>query len=272
MTMLRFLRKHTGIDLLNECLSLPDEVDPKDNAYKKTDPNYLFEEMSSYLKELSENPNKLDKIFELVNGGLDNMIKKDVDSPNLKELLIDFVNNNAKTCAPDELRPISDPKLKKLTRLVNKALLYTGDKSPCVKAFPGDFKTAPELLQNVNVSIHAEFAEWVSTGYYLPAGVTFSLHVNSGNLDGWFIRIGSHSDDIGECDTYKRYPVVSLVKYLKSSMSFSSAFGGLIYFESSSPGNLEVTLNNVVEAPVFAITKPETISNWENRRNAPGLW
>ena len=100
----------------------------------------------------------------------------------------------------------------------------------------------------------------------MPAGVTLNLEVNSDKLDGWSIRIGPHSDYIGECESYKRYPWVSLVKNLKST------FGGLIYFESSSPGSLQVVLNNVVEAPIFAITKPETISNWINRRNAPGLW
>ena len=55
-------------------------------------------------------------------------------------------------------------------------------------------------------------------------------------------------------------------------MSFSSPFGGLVYFESSAPSSLNVLISNVVESPFIDFTKPETINDWNRRRLAPGPW
>ena len=116
------------------------------------------------------------------------------------------------------------------------------------------------------------FQERLSTGYYLPAGTILLLTADSASFDGWSIRIGAHTDDLSHCEKLSRWPCVTTCKAITQQMSFSSPFGGLIYFESSGPGNLSVGMNNVVESPFIDLTKPSTIEDWPRRRQATGLW
>jgi hypothetical protein len=57
-------------------------------------------------------------------------------------------------------------------------------------------------------------------------------------------------------------------------MTISSSFGGLIYFNSPPDGgSLDVTMNNVIEAPFYDLTNQETVANWKNQgRNKPAIW
>ena len=80
-------------------------------------------------------------------------------------------------------------------------------------------------------------------------------------------------DDLGQCCSLPRWPIVCTEKKLDSrQMSISSPFGGLIYFDSPNAGSIVVNLSNVVESPFIDLTKNETIDDWSRRRNAPGLW
>ncbi len=89
------------------------------------------------------------------------------------------------------------------------------------------------------------------------------------------VRIGSHDDNLGESEEleeYKRWPVLTSTRKLARNMSFSSPFGGLVYFESPGPSSLSVYISHVIESPFIDLTKPETINDWERRGLAPGLW
>jgi hypothetical protein len=130
----------------------------------------------------------------------------------------------------------------------------------------------PSLLEDVEVNFQTKFAERLSTGYYLPAGVNLLIRVTSGNIKGWQVRIGGHTDDLSWCEYLRRFPCVSTCKSLETEMSISSPYGGLVYFESPAAGNLSAYLTNVLEAPYIDLQMPETINDWKRRRQAPGLW
>ena len=51
------------------------------------------------------------------------------------------------------------------------------------------------------------------------------------DLDGWFLRVGAHSDDVSSCDGLNRWPILSIRKSLKDELSVCSPFGGLIFFQ-----------------------------------------
>jgi hypothetical protein len=86
--------------------------------------------------------------------------------------------------------------------------------------------------------------------------------------------IGSHSDDLSNCNEIKRWPCVTICKELASSnLVLSSPFGGLIYLISpENGGQINFTMNNIVESPFIDLTQPNTVNDWERRKNASGLW
>ena len=151
-------------------------------------------------------------------------------------------------------------------------------KAPGIEEFPGDFKKLPELQYQVQMSFNTRFQEWLSTGYYLSAGVTMALEVASetpGNLSKWKVRIGAHYDDLccsySDCETFRRWPCITMTKGLEPHLKISSPYGGLVFIESPPEGgSIKVQLSNVVEAPFFDLTKPETIKDWPRRINSPG--
>ena len=56
-------------------------------------------------------------------------------------------------------------------------------------------------------------------------------------------------------------------------MCFSSPFGGLVYFECTAEAlPIKVSISNVVESPLIDLQRPETISDWNRRKNSIGLW
>ena len=53
----------------------------------------------------------------------------------------------------------------------------------------------------------------------------------------------------------------------------SSAFGGLIYLASPKGSSfIKLRLDNVLKAPYFDLSKPSTMTNWDNDAKSPGLW
>ena len=148
-----------------------------------------------------------------------------------------------------------------------------GEKAPGIKQFPGDFKQKPVLEERRRVTISTAFSERVSTGLYLPAGVQLQLTVNEGDVSGWMLRIGAHTDKLSDCDKLTRWPSVTVERQLSKNMSMSSPFGGLVFLESpASGGSLKLTLSNVCEAPFVDVQQSETVNDWMRRREAPGLW
>ncbi|CAF1006076.1 unnamed protein product [Brachionus calyciflorus] len=266
MALHRFLVKNTGITFTKDTLFIPDEINVSESKPHLSNFDHA-------LSEVSKNSQKLAEYSDTISQGLGKYLNdsKKLDEDKLK--ILKQLNSRCRNLIPNENNPISESDKKMAINLLGKSLCcFEGEKAPGIEIFPGDFKQLPDLLQNVLIKIESNFSEWISTGYYLPAGICLNVQVKSGDLEGWSIRIGSHSDDNSRCESYKRWPCISLVKTLQNIMNFSSPYGGLVYFESSKPGCLEIQLSNVVESPYFDLTKKETIDNWSKNRNAPGLW
>lgn len=104
--------------------------------------------------------------------------------------------------------------------------------------FPGKFTIEPELKQDIKFNFQTKFSERLSTGYYLPAGINLLINVDYISNDQiWSIMIGSHSDDLSNCNQIKRWPSVTICKELTSSnLVISSPFGGLIFVLSPEHG------------------------------------
>lgn len=131
----------------------------------------------------------------------------------------------------------------------------------------------PDLLENVELELTCNFAERLSTGYFLPAGVPLVVDVKQDITKGWMLRIGAHTDDLTNCSDFNRWPCITQCDVLNTGRAcFSSPYGGLIYLESPGQGQIKLCLKNVLEAPFYDLTKPETIRDWNRRRNSPGLW
>ena len=147
-------------------------------------------------------------------------------------------------------------------------------KAPNIDEFPGDFSTAdpPETTFGV-VTIKSKFDEFHSTGYYIAAGSSVRVVVLDGNPNGWEVRVGCHTDDLSTEPNLHRWPLITTNVKLQRSFNLSSAFGGLIYLESpKGSSTIKIKFENVIEAPFFDLTKPETITQWAKRRESPGLW
>lgn len=263
--MFRFLKEHTGIIFTSEILSLPNEVSVCQNRAKHSHFDYAFE-------RVIKNPEKLVKYCSTIDKGIFTVTQEGVLD---KEKISNFqqlLEQNSNMIVPSSDKPIKTCEEKAVVNLIGKCLVCIGDqKAPGVHDFPGDFEVMPELLENIDLQIETRFGEWVSTGYYLPAGINLKAKIE-GNLNGWSIRIGAHSDNIENCDFLTRWPCITVTKDLANEMTLCSPFGGLVYFESTRSGSIKVSLTNVVTAPYFDLTKPETIKNWNERKNAPGLW
>ncbi len=147
-------------------------------------------------------------------------------------------------------------------------------KAPYIEEFPYNFSNIhkPETTCAV-ISIKSKFDEFHSTGYYMAAGELVKIAVLEGNPNGWEVRVGCHTDDLSAEKSIHRWPLITTNVKLKKSFSLTSAFGGLIYLESPKGNStIKIKLENVIEAPYYDIKKPDTISQWHERRKAPGLW
>ncbi len=110
-------------------------------------------------------------------------------------------------------------------------LSLEGEKAPGVDYFPDDFDSPPKLLDDVEIRLHADFQERISTGFYLSAGNKLEIEVIDGDCKDWNIRIGSHTDNLTQSGEYQRWPVISFERSLRPKSVISSSFGGLIYLE-----------------------------------------
>ncbi len=177
---------------------------------------------------------------------------------------------------PSQKVPITDSVSRTHLSLLGKCLDLTSNiKAPGIDNFPGDFDKLPELMVGVRISLSTQFAmDRLSTGYYLPAGCQLSVRLMTGGTDMWAIRIGAHTDQLEGSEALCRWPNVSVLKVLNDDEIFvSSAYGGLVYFESlKADVSIEAIIGNVVESPYFDLTLPATVDDWPRRMNAPGLW
>ncbi|XP_066296501.1 TRPM8 channel-associated factor 1-like [Branchiostoma lanceolatum] len=190
---------------------------------------------------------------------------------------------NLERCLPGYLpclgEEIKNKTLKRCQRgtvaVASMFLERSSSKAPGIEEFPGDFESEPQL-QCATVTINSKRQERHATGYYLPAGkclLVKSCNTGSGTISGWKIRVGAHTDKLSVQHKLRRWPNISVVKKLDHETQLFSPYGGNIYLESpQEPSLLCITLENVVEAPCFDLTEPETVNNWQMSCQSPGLW
>ncbi|ESO88465.1 hypothetical protein LOTGIDRAFT_165593 [Lottia gigantea] len=144
---------------------------------------------------------------------------------------------------------------------------------PGIANFPGDFESTPSKT-SVTLTLSSYQEDVHPTGYYVQAGDSLAVSVLSQNGKGWTVQIGAHSDCLSGQSELKRWPNVVCCKPLNEQCTIVKAtFGGLVYFTSpSNQQSITVQLDNVIQAPLFDLTLPTTIEQWNGRRQAPGLW
>ncbi len=275
----KFLRDYTGILLTKDCLWL----DCENDELKVSDNRSKHAHFDIALERVCANPNKVEKYSSTISNGIDLLRKEELLSI---EKILEVKDSLQSQCAefgwnvnPVAKKPVKSENERGVVRLLGKCLCHAEcEKAPGVDDFPGDFREPPDLLENVRLNLKCEFDdEMISTGYYVPAGVNLLINVcecENGDLSLWSCQIGAHTDDLSDCGEYKRWPSVMVKRRLNADqLSVYSPFGGLVYFRCASKSQLRVILNNVVESPMFDLTRRETVDEWtENRVKAPGLW
>ncbi|KAK6176555.1 hypothetical protein SNE40_014817 [Patella caerulea] len=193
------------------------------------------------------------------------------------QLLRDMIAENGKDNIPSERTPISST-MGKSTIYVHEALAKTGNgpsQMPGVDNFPGDFVFDPPRI-STEIIIESMIDACHPTGFYVRAGDEISIEVlNDQSIDtGWEIQVGSHTDRLHTSLSMKRWPIIAKrFKITVRQIKTRTPFGGLLYVRSPRyKGRLVLHVRNVVQAPYFDLTRPETINNWHENRQAPGLW
>ena len=149
-------------------------------------------------------------------------------------------------------------------------------KMPGIGQFPGDFACCPPTM-HVVVEIDSRLRDYHATGYYLPAGgaLIVTMVTPPSDVTGtWSVSVGCHRDTLEQAQSQRRWPNVVVTRGLIGQhTTVTSPYGGLVYVESPDVGgSVLLELDNVVEAPYFDLTDPESVADWSRRRSAPGLW
>lgn len=113
--------------------------------------------------------------------------------------------------------------------------------------------------------------EWLGTGLYVPPGGKICVS-SGGDIKGWSVRIGAHTDDISGRDVWQRWPRVSSLVPLtgSSQISMYTPFGGNVYLVrcSKASKDLKATFSgNLVQQPAVSIEKGVHVD-----LKSPGGW
>ncbi|GAB4469411.1 MAG: hypothetical protein OHK0029_42030 [Armatimonadaceae bacterium] len=147
---------------------------------------------------------------------------------------------------------------------------------PSAASFPGAVPaSAPRVTRTRDID--TTVPNWHSTGLYAAPGevITFRLPADAVKR-GLSVRIGSHTDSLWHLPKWERFPEVSTQRPLNAAVvRVASPFGGSVFIDvpgKSTGGTVAVTVENVVEAPLFVRGKTD-IAEWKRAiRLAPGPW
>ena len=204
--------------------------------------------------------------------------------PKIIDDITEMVEHHAKTwhCIPSRSKPVKTPEGRALASIMCHIYIRLGEYNtkkiaPDIDQFPGDFETSPTLVTvSLTATNKGQPATSYPTGYYLPAGQDLIVTRTTTNTKPWKIVVGCHSDQLYNKEkTWRRWPYIQVVTTLKQEKTtVRSPFGGLIYLrcEKGVSDTLGVKLENVVPAPLLDATVSETVGDWDNRRDDPGLW
>lgn len=127
------------------------------------------------------------------------------------------------------------------------------------------------------VSIDTNIQTWHSTGLYAKAGVVITIETGEAIAENKLkVQIGCHTDDISSLDVWRRPPeIVKSLAFNANKTEIASAFGGLIYIDSSAKtdlGTIKLQISNAVAAPHFKLGET-TNKEWTGGiRDLPGPW
>lgn len=145
--------------------------------------------------------------------------------------------------------------------------------APGVEHFPGAVaESVPRTAGTVE--IEGTPSGWVSTGLYAAPGEAVTIQVLSGDVRGWAVRIGAHTDSIQRHDRWKRWPRITRRLDLDGATStVASPFGGLLYVEAGrgAVGPLALGFRGVIDAPFFSLRETSRI-DWKVEREDPAPW
>ena len=150
--------------------------------------------------------------------------------------------------------------------------------SPAAADFPGlPPADAPRLTRTVTVD--TAVPRWHSTGLYAAPGEVITVTVPATAADAKLhVRIGCHKDLLWseKIAAWKRVPEITRsFPITKTVTRAANAFGGPVYLEvpaGCSLGAIQVTVENVIAAPLFVLGQTG-VNEWkETLRNAPAPW
>lgn len=150
--------------------------------------------------------------------------------------------------------------------------------APAAVDFPGTPPPNAPCVERT-ISVNTSVPRWHSTGLYAAPGelitVTVPATATSAQLA---VRIGCHKDQLWSeiISAWKRVPEITRSFPLTSIVTHAAnAFGGPIYIEvpaGSSLGEVKVTIQNAVPAPLFELGKTD-LQTWKDQlRNDPAPW
>ncbi len=147
---------------------------------------------------------------------------------------------------------------------------------PAAAVFPGAVPAdAPRITRRLTVNTRVP--GWHSLGLYAAPGERIVVEIpDSAAPHRLSVRIGAHTDQIWDHDSWRRAPEISRSFALDSPKTqVASAFGGLIYIEipeGAKPETMEAVISGAVEAPLFRLGQT-TREEWRSRvRSLPGPW
>ncbi len=108
----------------------------------------------------------------------------------------------------------------------------------------------------------------------MPPGVDLKIQVKSMN-DVWRVKIGVEEYNLWNSVKYERYPnnFVKRVLIQSKVITISSAFGGLLYFQSPLSGSLNVRVSNVFKSPYLDLADQQSINAFNNQlQSSPVPW
>lgn len=193
---------------------------------------------------------------------------------NLHKVLYKFIISNYKPTFESHVNcPTGRALLTIASRLYQKySICGIKCRAPNIEEFPTCNLLNPDTISEI-VSIKSKYDEFHFSGFYLPPGGCCTVTVLEGNPSGWHVFIGCHTDDLTKMNSFKRWPAITSSLKLKKTLTITSAFGGLIYFESPKGNStIKVKLDSVAEAPYYDLNKPETIRKWSENSQASSPW